>query len=958
MTSVIPEKFPFKEALSKLNEYFPDKTSEYYQFNHAALHFFCHNTLFIVPSTEETKAALFKRFYRMRLKDRLFFDEYIEAGNSIQELISTGFPYSPQKVSLKKGILKFLGEEKIQEINQVLKLLPSFTDDQNGTLLSVYIKFIETANRAKEASEKAIEKGEATADEIILELANCRNKLDLHDSKNEEIIELYFEIYHKCIEKFTLSSALKHLINIIGSSPTKKTRGQFSLASAEQEFLKTFQKVLKRYSLAMDYDQKSFQKWVLQGKFPSTILDEQKQLNNHLEVPFQHLINQLPNANQENSAVITYLNKINNVLLTSIQHHQLVMQIVNNLTLNISESIRRKLIISLKTPEICQSFTSFFSSFPPSFLATVKDILFFSTLTHKDPIRDLFTSDAWKISYEVLEEIVKKIKSKNSYLELREEEVKNINTIYLKHQCITKSKTDSRMPKTFNKKLKKLKIISSFFEFYSRLEIFKITMRLNIGILNRIKFLSQNDLVVDKVESKMTDECKDLIYNLKKFRLTTASLDEINAIQNKCLYSLTEEQAELLNPIHIIEMDEIIAHYMFCINVPNPYSQYYLALADALHNTFKESFEEVEVIDSQIFPTLSQLKFAIKLMQNNMKFLLISTLTLKERIDVAELLQIIILGQEKTKTISPLTSEFSFTWKEAQNYTTIEELDLLPNTDILHSLLDMGSFKGEIENSRNQLLKCFFNDYNRSGITEMDIMNKGILNSLGLKEAKGFFDSLRSAYFDFVSSDIEALKKEIIYNQTNHEFVSASLTNEQFKQLLLSFCLDGQNQKVEEIVTATTFTHEEYEMLKTLSPETEKEIIKSLFRIKILQCLLFWNQAIAPMMLNQKIQLELDQMNVASVCCKVNEQGLYGNALGRKWVVDGSLNSMRHTLIYHLKQASENTTECTYSQTLSLINMTSSNPKESKVTLASVDTLYVGPSVDIKTFDKLAIALG
>ena len=184
------------------------------------------------------------------------------------------------------------------------------------------------------------------------------------------------------------------------------------------------------------------------------------------------------------------------------------------------------------------------------------------------------------------------------------------------------------------------------------------------------------------------------------------------------------------------------------------------------------------------------------------------------------------------------------------------------------------------------------------------------------------------------------------------------MTIEQFKEILLTLCLDDQSQKVDEIVNGTKFTSEQNERLKILSPETKKEILESLFRIKILQCLLFWNQAIAPMMLNQKIHLELDEMNLASVCSKVNTEGLFGNALDRIWVVDESLNSMKHTLIYHLKQTSEITTEATYSQTLSLINIASDNPEASKVTLASVDTLYVGPGVNNKTFDKLTIALG
>jgi hypothetical protein len=237
-------------------------------------------------------------------------------------------------------------------------------------------------------------------------------------------------------------------------------------------------------------------------------------------------------------------------------------------------------------------------------------------------------------------------------------------------------------------------------------------------------------------------------------------------------------------------------------------------------------------------------------------------------------------------------------------------------------------------------------------------MSQGVLKSVNIKEGKGFFESLRSAYFNFLEEDIEALNKEIIYNQKNNEFVSNTITEEQFKEMLLTLSSEDQNQKVEEIVNATTFSHEQYARLKTLSPETEKEILESLFRIKILQCFLFWNQAIAPMMLNQKIHLELDEMNLNSVCCKINSQGLFGNALGRLWVVDENLNSMKHTLIYHLKQASEITTECTYSQTLFLKNIASYYPLESKVTLTSVDTLYVGPGVDLKTFDKLAAALG
>ena len=101
----------------------------------------------------------------------------------------------------------------------------------------------------------------------------------------------------------------------------------------------------------------------------------------------------------------------------------------------------------------------------------------------------------------------------------------------------------------------------------------------------------------------------------------------------------------------------------------------------------------------------------------------------------------------------------------------------------------------------------------------------------------------------------------------------------------MQHCLTNQVQKVEEIVKATTFSNEQIDQLKILSPETNEAKLESLLRIKVLRCLVIWTQALVPAMLNQKMS-DLNQTNPNAFSNKMAEQDLFGSAMDRISVVN------------------------------------------------------------------------
>ena len=678
--------FPFKELLSMLNVDFPDKTSMIYNFLHSSLHFFCPYSLFVSFSKEDAH-ALFKRFYWMKPEDRLFLDEYLINSQPISDLITTGFPFSPLKDLLRQEMIKFLGEEKMDEIHLVLKELPSFTDDLNGALLPKYIEFFQAAVKAKEAIEKAIKESKPTERKIIKELELYQEKLDMQlldvkigdEEENEQKWNLLkTKVFNICMKDFSLSEAVCLLKKINKKALTIKTKEQIIQACTDPEFLWQLQEFLKKFEAAIENDQSAYQHWIDQKKGYAN-----KSLNKNIENLLHKMISQFSNLNQESGAAISYFHKIRDILLASMMHHQQVIKLIEDLVIPVSLTTRQQLIESLKSSDICKSFEGFLSSFDSELPVTETDILFFAGLQNTDVVRDLFRLDAWNIPDAILDQIIEKIENQEVNLLLTEEDNKIFATLECDKQYVNKVVTYDRLPKTFNSRIEKLKKLTEFNQYFSDLERFKITMDGIIVILNCIKQNIELMLNESNIEDRILSE-QLLIYNLKKFRADRILQTQFKKSYEQNPYSLTKEQAEVFNPSYIIEIDQIVTLYTLKIDGSDLFSHFYISLANTLHQTFQKESGIVDIIQNQPLPSLKQLKSALKLIQSNMKFLLCSSFTLTERLAVAELLRIIMVGEAKAKTLVALTSEFAFTWEEATRYTIHEEIAPLKNMDILN----------------------------------------------------------------------------------------------------------------------------------------------------------------------------------------------------------------------------------------------------------------------------------
>jgi hypothetical protein len=580
-----------------------------------------------------------------------------------------------------------------------------------------------------------------------------------------------------------------------------------------------------------------------------------------------------------------------------------------------------------------------------------------------DNFRALVKCNVWKFSELQINQILDKLEVYNYCLTLSSEEIEVINTVFNAKHIINYAEISNFLAEHYNLRLKNLKNLLGFSCFFRELENFKKS-EIVAKVLKFLKLFNIGEELekkLDSFEEEQNENRQLLIYYLKSFKSNSEVKDELKIICKQEDYPLTEDQREDITILTNDKIDKIIEQNTLIINGSDPYSLFYINLAEELHETFRKESGTVEIIDFLPLPTLEQLKTAIALIQTKMRFLLLATFTDAERIAVAQLLRIIMIGKEEAMKLPLLTSDFAFSWKEASHYVLSEELFPLENMDILKSLLNGGTLINQTEKSRDQLLIQFFNDYVRGSTAGMYVNINGKQEIIKHEKGKMFFESLREFYFSFLNNHIYLIQEEIIYNKNNQDFISPKVTQDQFKSILLKCCLSSQNLEIEEIVQATTFTKEQMVWLKINSPDTDEQYLESLLRIKVLRCLVIWTQATTTIMLNQRINFGLQDTNLSAISCRFSLNGdLHGTARGCKWVIDTSLNSMTVNLIIYLREVNEffDRFVCTYSQVLSMTGITSNNREDSKVKLISLDTLYVSPFTQVYIFDKIALSLG
>lgn len=921
--SIVP--FPFAELLSILNVDFPDKTSTIYQFLHSSLHFFCPLNLRASTVPQEH----FRRFYEMKLEERLHLDGYLI---SIKDI-------------LKLEMIKCLGEKQMDDISLVLEEL-------NGALLSHYVEFFKAVNKAKEEITKAIERSEEVDNVVIKDLKHHQEMLDEHlleEKIGEQINEqkwdlLKTKVYNKCMRDFSFSKTICLLKSINNQAFTLQAKEQIIQACADGEFLKKLQGFLKKFKDVIEAEERAFQDWI-----------KQKKISKRPEKKYREIDSIMTRLKHHADASL-YFTKIRDDFSNLMAYHQQVIRVVDGLKVPLALTTRQRLIESLKSVDICDSFEGFLTTFNIESSVTEADILMFVELQKTDVIRDLFRLPVWKVPDTILDQIIEKIENKEVALILTNDDHKNLAIAKTNKNSITHSKACNQLPEIFNKRIDKLKKLVEFSRHHYDLEYLKSKIEKRIKILDDIKRNEKLIVNEDDFENWNSVELKQ-ISNLKKFRADDILQQKLKGVFEQNPYPFTDAQSTIFDLSYMMEIDKIVASYTFKIDGSNAFSQFYIKLANTLHQTFTEESGMVEIIKDQPLPSLKQLKFALKLLQSNMEFLISASFTLAERIAVAELLRIIMIGEEKAKSLEALTSDFAFTWAEAANYRIDEEVSPLPNMDILKSLLNLGSFINETEKSRNQLLNSFFLDRDRFIITRMDLKMQDKLVTLNLYDETSFFEDLRTAYFNFLQNHIDAMRMDLIYNEVHSDFISPTVTAEDFTNILKQHCEAHQVQKVVEIVKATTFSTEQIKQLQILLSEVDETKLQSLLRIRVLRCMVIWTQALLPVMLYQKMCC-MNQANPFSFYWRMAEQNLYGSANGdRVWEVDESLNSMATCFTFMLNKGSNPIVEAIYTQMLSMTNITASNPDDSKVQLSTVAKLFVSPHTDIETLDKLDMAL-
>lgn len=380
--------------------------------------------------------------------------------------------------------------------------------------------------------------------------------------------------------------------------------------------------------------------------------------------------------------------------------------------------------------------------------------------------------------------------------------------------------------------------------------------------------------------------------------------------------------------------------------------------ANQLHQQLVTEVGVINVVDGQPLPSYQQLTTAIKILHTNIPVLLSLAKTKEDRVALAELLRIVLIGQEEANKLEPLKTEFAFTWKEASKggYNTRKKLTTYENKDILHSNVEslIGSkypeFRDALEESWNSFSKDYPRFFNPDTVLELNIRKKEAADSseitwetltLNKSNQEMWIESMRNGYFQHLIDHPEEIEKEIAYNEKHTELVLQDMTEDKWKEKFGQF---GQFFK------ETSFTDEQIASLKTKAQPTcnEKEL-ESLFRSKLLKLMVIWNQSFQGAFLDERIARNNEpQENMMS---KFLRQDLYSFNVGnRAWLINEKLDPQA-TATREICKGLESI--AIYKQRIEVDNLTNEDTTLSEAYLDTALEVQVSPIIEVEVLEKI-----